>query len=59
MVPKPARLEVLEGLPDLGLGVHDERAVVLDVLPDRLAAEDQRLEVARVGVLPCRRPERS
>ena len=38
---QPTCFEVLEGLPDFGLRVHDEGPVVLDRLPDRLAPEDQ------------------
>ncbi len=37
---EPARLVVLERLHQLGPGVHHERAVGGDRLPDRLAAED-------------------
>src|SRR5439155_1630279 len=44
--PQPARLEVLEGLDQFGPGVHDERPVGLDRLPDRLAAEQQDVHVA-------------
>src|SRR5579872_6475531 len=36
-----AGLVVLEGLNQFGAGVHDERAVRRDRLPDRLAAEQQ------------------
>ena len=36
---EPAGLEVLDGLPDLGAGVHYERPVVLYVLADGFAAE--------------------
>src|SRR6266567_4742953 len=39
-----ALLVVLEGLGELGLGVHDERAVGRDGFPDRLAAEQQDVE---------------
>src|ERR1700722_18219826 len=39
-----AALEVLERLDQLGLGVHHERAVVDNRLPDRPAAEDQYLQ---------------
>ena len=43
---------------DLGTGVHHERAVVLDVLADGLAAEYEDLQVGRVDLLAGHRPAR-
>ena len=44
---QPARLVVLEGLDQLGAGVHDERPVGRHRLPDRLPAEQQDVHVRR------------
>jgi len=44
--PQPARLVVLERLDQLGAGVHDEWPVRRDRLADRLAAEQQDVQVA-------------
>src|SRR3954447_2554409 len=46
-----AGLIVLEGLDDLELGVHDERAVGDDGLADRPAAEEQDVEVGAAALL--------
>ena len=43
--PQPPGLVVLEGLHQLGAGVHDERPVRRDRLPDRLPAEQQDVHV--------------
>jgi thioredoxin reductase len=47
-----AGLEVLQGLPQLGPGVHHEGPVGLDRLSDRPAAEDEDLEIGAARVLP-------
>src|SRR5215207_1839803 len=45
-----ATSEVVEGLVNLGLGVHDEGAVARDGLAERPAAEEQHVQIfARVG----------
>ena len=44
-------LEVLERLHELLAGVHHERSVRRDRLPDRLTPEDENVEVRRVVVL--------
>ena len=46
-----ALLEILEGLGQLGPGVHDERAVVGDRLADGSAAEHQNVEAGGPAVL--------
>ena len=46
-----AGLEVLNCLPDLGVGVHYERPVVLYVLADGFTAEKKQFEVFRARVL--------
>src|ERR1700730_9119349 len=43
-----SRLEVLDGLEDLGAGVHDERAVVGDRLANRQPAQQE--DVERLGL---------
>jgi len=45
-----ALLVVLEGLGELGLGVHHERSVDGDLLADRLAAEQQHVQRRRRAV---------
>ena len=45
--PEAAGVEVLDGLDELGPGVHHERAVGGDRLADRPAAEQQHLERRR------------
>src|SRR3954465_2099974 len=49
--PEPPRLEVLERLQDLELGVHDERAAPRDRLADRPTTEQQHLERRMPAVL--------
>ena len=51
-MPRRAGLEVLEGLDQLGLGVHHEGAVRGHGLADRLTTEDVDVERAVAGVLP-------
>jgi hypothetical protein len=51
-----AGLEVLDGLADLGPGVHHKRAVVFDMFADRLTAEDEDFEVLRARVLCVQGP---
>src|SRR6476660_3921819 len=46
-----AGLEVGEGLAELGLVVHHERAVPRDRLPDRAAAEDQHVQLGAARLL--------
>src|SRR5580700_12049545 len=55
---QPARLVVLEGLDQLVPGVHHERAVRGDRLPDRLAAQEQQVEVLARTLLPLGGAER-
>ena len=45
-------LEVLERLRELGPGVHHERPVRLDRLPDRATTQHQHLEIRAARVLP-------
>ena len=52
-----AGLEVLHGLLEFAVAVHHERAVVGDGLADRLAAQDDDLEVVAAGVLGVVRPD--
>src|SRR4051794_24240519 len=49
--PHEALVEVLEGLLELGPGVHDERPVLGHRLPDRAAAEQQHVEAGVAIVL--------
>src|SRR5580692_12776774 len=44
-------LEVLEGLDDLGAGVHHERTVRVDGLTDGLAPQDEDVERRMTGLL--------
>src|SRR5215472_8790444 len=55
---EPARLVVLECLDQLGPGVHDERAVRGDWLPDWLAAEHQQFHALARAVRPVAGAER-
>src|SRR5258707_5342740 len=60
---EPARLVVLERLDQLVPGVHHERAVGRDRLPDRLAAQHQEVQASPLAirapsVAPVRRPNR-
>jgi len=48
---QPACLEVLHGLDELLLGVHDERPVARERLPKRSASEQQQLGALRRGQL--------
>ena len=45
--PKPVRAVVDEGLLDLGVGVHDERAVLRDRFADRAALQHAGTSVSR------------
>src|SRR5579875_3418686 len=56
-VTHPPGLEVLEGLLQLGLGVHHKRAVVGHRLADGLPAEHQHLEGRGTRLLGGRRPD--
>ena len=49
--PELARPEIVEGLLDLGLGVHHERTRPRNRFADRTAAEDQHLERGGARVL--------
>src|SRR5438445_10153825 len=51
--PKPPGLVILEGLHELGPGVHHERAVRSDRLPDRLAAKHQDVQPLARPVHPA------
>ena len=51
--PEASGLEVLERLHQLGLGVHDERAVGSYRLTDRLSAEDEHVEAESTGSPGC------
>src|SRR5258708_16475359 len=55
---EPARLVVLERLDQLVPGVHHERAVGRDRLPDRLTAQQQQVEVLARALLALGRAER-
>jgi hypothetical protein len=50
-LPEPTRLEVLHGLDELLLGVHDERPVAGERLTEGPACEQQQLGVLRSGEL--------